>query len=173
VSKVGSGVPDFPDLRDSPAKHASQGKMAIEEAKPVTAAQILLVEDDPDHRELALLALQQNGLADQAVMVNDGIEALEVLSRRPLPKLIVLDLQLPRMSGLELLRHIRKSESTRYLPVVILSSSDEESDILRSHESGANSYIVKPLDFENFTEAVRQVGAYWLTLNRTPITPAS
>lgn len=142
--------------------------MTAEEQTPPSRALILLVEDDPDHRELALLALEQHGLAERVVIARDGVDALEVLSRGLLPRLIVLDLQLPRMSGLEVLRRIRESARTRFLPVVVLTSSDEESDILRSHELGANSYIVKPLDFQSFAEAARQIGVYWLTLNQAP-----
>lgn len=147
--------------------------MTIDEQGRLSQAQILLVEDDPDHRELALLALEQHGLADRVVIARDGVEALEVLSRGMLPRLIVLDLKLPRMSGLEVLQRLREDTHTRFLPVVVLTSSDEESDIFRSHELGANSYIVKPLDFQNFAEAARQIGVYWLTLNRSPLPGAS
>lgn len=147
--------------------------MTIDEQGRLSQAQILLVEDDPDHRELALLALEQHGLADRVVIARDGVEALEVLSRGMVPRLIVLDLKLPRMSGLEVLQRLREDTHTRFLPVVVLTSSDEESDIFRSHELGANSYIVKPLDFQNFAEAARQIGVYWLTLNRSPLPGAS
>lgn len=112
-------------------------------------------------------------MADRALIARDGLEALDILSREALPKLVLLDLKLPRMHGLEVLRRIRAHARTRFLPVVILSSSDEESDIVRSHELGVNSYIVKPVNFDTFTEAARQVGVYWLTLNRFPVPQAN
>lgn len=130
---------------------------------------ILLVEDDPDHVELALLALEKHNLSDKVLVARDGSEALEYLDRPELPKLVLLDLKLPKVSGLEVLKRIRAQQRTRFLPVVILSSSDEESDILRSYELGVNSYIVKPLELDNFTDAARHVGVYWLTLNKTPM----
>jgi CheY-like chemotaxis protein len=130
---------------------------------------ILLVEDDPDHVELALLALKKNNFSENVLIARDGSEALELLGKAELPELVLLDLKLPKVSGLEVLRRIRADERTRFLPVVVLSSSDEESDIARSYELGVNSYIVKPLAFENFTEAARHVGIYWLTLNKTPM----
>lgn len=130
---------------------------------------ILLVEDDPDHVELALLALEKHSLKDNVVVARDGPAALDYLARGTLPRLVLLDLKLPRMSGLEVLRRIRGDERTRMLPVVVLSSSDEEQDILRSYELGVNSYILKPLNFADFTETARQVGVYWLTLNKAPI----
>lgn len=131
--------------------------------------QILLVEDDPDHQELALLALEEFGLAKHTIVAGDGKTALELLSRDPLPKLVLLDLKLPGIGGLEVLRQLRGQARTRFTPVVILSSSDEDSDILRSYELGASSYIVKPVDFDNFAEAARVIGVYWVTLNRCPI----
>lgn len=134
---------------------------------------ILLVEDDPDHVELALLALEQHRLAANVVVAHDGAEALEFLSREKLPKLVLLDLNLPIVSGLEVLRRIRSQERTKFLPVVVLSSSDEERDVLRSYELGVNSYIVKPVNFDNFTETTRQVGVYWLMLNTSPINKLS
>ena len=134
-----------------------------------TAETILLVEDDPDHQELALLALEKHGLASNVIVVSDGVEAIEYLSRQELPSFVLLDLQLPKMSGLEVLGWIRDHERTRFLPVVVLSSSDEQKDILRTYELGVNSYILKPTDFNEFTEAARQVSVYWLTLNQTPL----
>jgi CheY-like chemotaxis protein len=129
---------------------------------------ILLVEDDPDHAELALLALEKHGFAQGVVVARDGAEALDYLLREDLPNFVLLDLKLPKISGLEVLRCIREDERTRLLPVIVLSSSDEEKDILRTYELGVNSYILKPTDFSEFTEAARQVGVYWLTLTQVP-----
>jgi len=130
---------------------------------------ILLVEDDPDHVELALLALEKHGLKGHIVVARDGAEALEYLSREDLPQFVLLDLKLPKVNGFEVLRHIREGERTRFLPVVVLTSSDERRDILHSYELGVNSYILKPPNFADFTEAARQVGVYWLTLNQSPV----
>lgn len=130
---------------------------------------ILLVEDDPDHQELALLALEKYGLAGRVTVVSDGLEAIDYLSREELPRFVLLDLKLPKMSGIEVLKWIRENQRTRFLPVVVLSSSDEQKDVVRTYELGVNSYILKPTNFSEFTEAARQVSVYWLTLNRTPL----
>ncbi len=132
---------------------------------------ILLVEDDPDHAELALRALEQHGVVNHVVVARDGAEAIDCLfggRLARLPEVVLLDLKLPKISGLEVLRRIRETESTRFLPVVILTSSDEEKDLTRSYELGVNSYIRKPVDFSEFVEAARQVGTYWLLLNNFP-----
>lgn len=134
---------------------------------------ILLVEDNPDDLELALLALQANGMASEAVVARDGQEALDFLLayRGPCeerPEVVLLDLKLPLVDGFEVLRQLRANDATRFLPVVILSSSREESDLIACYELGANSYIQKSLDFSRFTESVRQVGQYWLGLNEVP-----
>ncbi len=132
---------------------------------------ILLVEDDPDHVELALRALERHGVANRIVVARDGAEAVECLfgSRyASLPEVVLLDLKLPRISGLEVLRRIRESEVTQFLPVVVLTSSDEERDLVRSYELGVNSYIRKPVNFSEFAEATRQIGTYWLLLNQSP-----
>jgi len=136
------------------------------------SAYILLVEDDPDHADLAVRALEKNGAADRVVVARDGEEALSHLfggKLAELPAVVLLDLKLPRMSGFEVLRRIRENEFTRFLPVVVLSSSDEDGDLLRSFELGVNSYILKPVSFTEFVEVTRQVGVYWLRLNQTPL----
>lgn len=138
---------------------------------------ILLVEDNPDDVTLTLRALKKNNLLNEVVVARDGVEALEFLfcegefkHRKPelLPELILLDLKLPKVDGLEVLKRIRNENHTRLLPVVILTSSNEQSDIISGYELGVNSYIRKPVDFEQFIEAVRQLGLYWLVLNQTP-----
>jgi two-component system response regulator len=135
---------------------------------------ILLVEDDRDDEALTLRALKENKISNGVVVARDGVEALDYLfgtgahagrDTRDLPQLVLLDLKLPRVDGLELLRRLRADERTRLLPVVILTSSNEEKDVIRSYANGANSYIRKPVDFEQFVEAVRQLGLYWLVLN--------
>jgi two-component system response regulator len=135
---------------------------------------ILLVEDNPDDRDLTLRALRRNHVANEIVSVADGVEALDYLfgrgeySHRDLtvrPRLILLDLKLPKLSGLEVLSSIRADARTRTLPVVILTSSSEEQDILASYERGANSYVRKPVVFGDFAAAVSQLGLYWLLLN--------
>lgn len=134
-------------------------------------ASILLVEDDPDHVELAIRALERHGVANSVIVAHDGAEALDYLigGRLPtLPEVVLLDLKLPKVSGLEVLRRLRENESTRFLPIVILTSSDEEQDLMRSYELGVNSYIRKPVSFVEFAEAIRQLGAYWLILNQSP-----
>lgn len=135
-------------------------------------ASILLIEDDPDHVELAIRALEKHGVANKIIVARDGAEALEYLigGKRLaiLPEVVLLDLKLPKVSGLEVLRRIRQNEDTRLLPIVILTSSDEEQDLVRSYELGVNSYIRKPVSFVEFSEAIRQLGAYWLILNQSP-----
>lgn len=136
---------------------------------------ILLVEDNPDDLELALLALQANGMEGEAVVARDGQEALDILLSyhgpcEGRPEVVLLDLKLPLVDGFEVLRQLRANEATRFLPVVILSSSREERDLNACYELGANSYIQKSLDFSKFTESVRQVGQYWLGLNVVPCT---
>ncbi len=135
---------------------------------------VLLVEDTPEDQELTLRALEKNNLANNIVLANDGVEALEFLygvDHGPKPRVVLLDLKLPRIDGLEVLRRIREDARTRSLPVVILTSSNEESDLIRSYELGVNSYIVKPVGFDNFVEAVAQLGFYWLLVNRPPPRP--
>ena len=141
---------------------------------------ILLVEDNEDDELLTLRALARNNIKNEVVVVRDGAEAMDFLlaqghydGRDPsdLPAMILLDLKLPKMGGLEVLRAIRKNEFTRLLPVVVLTSSLEEQDLIRSYGLGANSYVRKPVDFHQFSEAVRQLGLYWLILNQKPPLP--
>jgi DNA-binding response OmpR family regulator len=131
---------------------------------------ILLVEDNPDDEALALRALQKNKIANGVHVARDGVEALAYLfdDEKVLPQVVLLDLKLPKVDGLSVLRQIRSEDRTRMLPVVVLTSSDEERDLVDSYSLGANSYIKKPVDFAQFTEAIRQLGLYWLVLNRTP-----
>lgn len=138
---------------------------------------ILLVEDNPDDEALTLRALKKNKISNPVVVVRDGAEALDFLfakgahaARDPLdlPLLILLDLKLPRLDGLEVLRRLRNEPATRLQPVVILTTSVEQRDIICGYELGANSYIRKPVDFAEFLEAVRQLGLYWLVLNVPP-----
>ncbi len=138
---------------------------------------ILLVEDNPDDEKLTVRALKKNNVANDVVVARDGVEALDFLfgtgSRAgnplsPLPALMLLDLKLPKLDGLEVLRRVRADPRTRGLPVVVLTSSREEQDLTNSYNHGANSYIRKPVDFTQFTDAVRQLGLYWLVLNELP-----
>jgi two-component system response regulator len=139
---------------------------------------ILLVEDNPDDEELTLRALDRNLIANEVVVAHDGEEALDFVFGRgawagrdpaDLPALILLDLNLPKLDGLGVLRQIRADERTRRAPVVILTSSREQQDLVRGYDLGANSYVRKPIEFDEFVEAVRQLGVYWLVLNEMPI----
>jgi two-component system response regulator len=132
--------------------------------------EILLIEDNLNDAELSLYALKKFKIASHIHHARDGAEALEYIFGKATipPRLILLDLKLPKVDGLEVLRKIKTSESTRTIPVVILTSSREERDIVESYNLGVNSYIVKPIDFEQFTGAVRDVGLYWLILNQIP-----
>jgi two-component system, response regulator len=135
----------------------------------VVSLEILLVEDNPSDVELTLHAFRKHHLANQIHVARDGAEALEFLAGKcPLPKLILLDLKLPKVDGLEVLRRVRADPRTRDIPVTILTASREERDIVESYRLGVNSYIVKPVDFERFTDAVRVLGMYWLLLNEPP-----
>jgi two-component system response regulator len=138
---------------------------------------ILLVEDNPDDELLTLRALKKNDIANEVVVARDGVEALDYLfatgeyagrDASVMPQLILLDLKLPRVDGLEVLRRLRSDERTRLLPVVILTSSKELEDMLDSYGSGANSYVRKPVNFEQFVWAVEQLKLYWLGLNEAP-----
>jgi CheY-like chemotaxis protein len=140
--------------------------------------EILLVEDDPNDVELTLHAFKKNKLTNRIHVVRDGAEALEFLfgsgasaggDLHYKPKLILLDLKLPKVDGMEVLRRIKSDERTRSIPVVVLTSSREQRDIIESYRLGVNSYITKPVDFKKFTETVRQLGLYWLLLNQPPM----
>jgi two-component system, response regulator len=137
---------------------------------------ILLVEDNPDDEELTLRALKKNNIQNDVMIARDGAEALAYLfgtgayadrDVSKLPSVILLDLKLPKVDGLEVLKQIRANEKTRFLPVVILTSSKEEQDVIKGYSLGANSYIRKPVDFSQFIDAVRQLGLYWLLLNES------
>jgi two-component system response regulator len=132
---------------------------------------ILLVEDTPDDEDLIILSLRKSGVLNEIDVARDGEEAVKYLfSRTPdkLPTVVLLDLKLPKIDGLEVLKRIRGDERTRLLPVVILTSSDEQRDRVESYGLGANSYVRKPVDFGEFAEAARQLGLYWLIINRPP-----
>jgi two-component system response regulator len=139
---------------------------------------ILLVEDNPDDEALTLRALSQNKIKNKVVVARDGAEALDYLMGKGthagrdttlLPEVVLLDLKLPKLDGFEVLRRIRADERFKLLPVVILTSSKEEQDLTNGYKLGANSYIRKPVDFTQFTEAVKQLGLYWLVLNEPPM----
>jgi two-component system response regulator len=141
---------------------------------------ILLVEDNPDDVKLALRALKMHRVPNPVVVARDGVEALDYLlapgsgtPEKPLPALVLLDLKLPLINGLETLQCIRTDERTRWLPVVVLTTSSEESDMQASYRLGANSYLFKPVDYDAFTEVVGKVASYWLQLNVVPHQPAS
>lgn len=138
---------------------------------------ILLVEDNPDDVDLTKRALAKQKIANEMVVARDGVEALDWIfgtgafagrDARDTPTVILLDLKLPRVDGLEVLRRLRADERTKLLPVVILTSSNEEQDVIASYDLGANSYVRKPVDFEQFSDAVRQLGLYWFLLNEPP-----
>jgi DNA-binding response OmpR family regulator len=137
---------------------------------------ILLVEDDPDDEALTVRALKQYRISNDIVVVRDGVEALDYLfctgmyaTREPKPPFVVLlDLKLPKFDGLEVLRRLRADDRGRFVPVVVLTSFDEEQDMIHGYGLGANSYVRKPVDFAHFSEAVRQLGLYWLLLNEVP-----
>jgi two-component system response regulator len=137
--------------------------------------EILLVEDNPDDIELTLRAFRRSNIANEVIVVHDGVEALEYLfatgryanwNHETLPQLVLLDLKLPRLSGLEVLERLRAHPKTKFLPVVILTSSTEDRDLVKGYSLGANSYVRKPVDFEQFADSVKQLGLYWLVLNQ-------
>jgi two-component system, response regulator len=136
---------------------------------------ILLVEDNPDDVALTLRALKSHNITNEVIVARDGVQALEYLFGKDggtgpeeLPAVVLLDLKLPRVNGMEVLQRIRADERTKLLPVVILTSSDEERDVIDGYSLGANSYVRKPVDFVEFTQAAKQLGLYWLLMNRTP-----
>jgi two-component system response regulator len=162
----------------SPADRWKEGLHAV----PTSSADrvILLVEDNPIDEELTLRALKKSNVLNPVVVAHDGVEALDWLFAREkhagrdtgvLAQVVLLDLKLPRLDGLEVLKALRADERTRLLPVVVLTSSTEEQDLVRSYRFGANSYVRKPVDFTHFVDAVRQLGLYWLILNQLPSAP--
>jgi two-component system, response regulator len=146
----------------------AQQQSAMPPAAPNEPVEILLVEDNPNDVQLTLHALNRYRLTNRVRVVRDGAEALEFLfaQRADVPKVVLLDLKLPRVDGIEVLRAVRADARTRTIPVVVLTSSREERDVAEMYDLGVNSYIVKPVDFEQFTEAVRQLGLYWVLLNQ-------
>ncbi len=144
----------------------------------MAAKPILLVEDNPDDEELILLALKDHNIANEVVVTRDGVEALDYLfatgryAGRDLtkpPALVLLDLKLPKLSGLDVLKRLREDPRTRMIPVVILTSSNEEQDIITSYQLGSNSFVRKPIEFHEFQKVVKEIGVYWLLVNQPPI----
>ena len=142
-----------------------------------TEVEILLIEDNPEEAELAIRSLRKYNLANKLLHIDDGAEALDFIfskgkydgNKNPRqPKLILLDLKLPKVDGLEILRQIKSNEQTKVIPVVVLTSSKEETDIIESYRLGVNSYIVKPVNFDSFTKAVSELGLYWVIHNQSP-----
>ena len=131
---------------------------------------ILLVEDNPDDRDLTIMALKGSNIANEIDIARDGEEALEYFEdrSRPLPALVLLDLKLPRIMGLEVLKRLRADERTKLLPIVVLTSSQQESDRYQSYVEGVNAYVVKPVEFGAFSEAVKALGLFWLVINEPP-----
>jgi CheY-like chemotaxis protein len=150
--------------------------MRADSADSTALKSILLAEDNPNDVELTLAALADSNLANEVVVVEDGEEALDYLYARGTyagraggnPAVVMLDLKMPKVDGLEVLRQIRESPELRRIPVVVLTSSREESDLVRSYELGVNAYVVKPVDFNRFLEAVRSVGVFWAVVNAPP-----
>lgn len=143
----------------------------------INEVEILIVEDNPNDAEMALRALKKNNLANNVLLVGDGEEALDYIfakgkyaekEKNARPKIILLDLKLPKIDGLEVLKEIKSNPETKIIPVIVLTSSKEEPDILESYRLGVNSYIIKPVDFDKFVDAVRDLGLYWLLLNQQP-----
>jgi len=139
--------------------------------------EILIVEDNPNDAEMALRALKKNNLTNKVLVLKDGEAAINFVfakgefanrSKSDRPRLILLDLKLPKVDGLEVLKAVKGNPETKIIPVVILTSSQEESDLIESYQLGANSYIIKPVDFDKFVDAVKEVGFYWLLLNKQP-----
>lgn len=139
--------------------------------------EILLVEDNPAEAELTIRSLRKNNLAIHLVHIDDGAEALDFIfskgkyagnTKAAQPKIILLDLKLPKVDGLEILRQVKANETTKTIPVVVLTSSSQERDVIESYRLGVNSYIVKPVNFETFAKAIKELGMYWLVLNKDP-----
>lgn len=146
--------------------------------KDLNYIDILIVEDNPNDAELAILALKEENLANNLIWLKDGVQALDFIfaegeyanrDSENYPKLILLDLKMPKIGGIEVLKRIRGDENTKNIPVVVMTSSKEEKDIIATYNLGVNSYIVKPLDFDKFNKSVREIGFYWLVVNQPPI----
>ena len=142
---------------------------------PVNPGKILLVEDNPDDVDLTLRALKSHNITNEVLVAKDGVEALDYLFGAPdgpaldeLPAVVLLDLKLPKIDGLEVLKEIRNTPALKSIPVVMLTSSKEEQDLLRSYELGVNAYVVKPVDFEEFVRAIADLGIFWAVLNEPP-----
>lgn len=141
------------------------------------SAEILLVEDNPDDEELTRIAFKETGIRNSIFVAHDGVEALEYFfgadaawaGRNPLPRVILLDLKLPRISGLEVLKRLRSDPRTCCLPVIVLTTSSQEEDIVESYRSGANSFLRKPVEFRKYIDMIRHLGAYWLQMNQVPL----
>jgi two-component system response regulator len=147
------------------------------EEKPFRSATILLVEDNPDDEELTLLALKHSDFRSSIVIVRDGAEAVDYLmmrgkyEHRPKiqdPRLVLLDLKLPKLGGIEVLKEIRSNTRTKYIPVVVLTTSNQDEDIIDCYRYGANSFVRKPVEFDKFTQAIHHLGLFWLTWNEIP-----
>ncbi len=142
---------------------------------------LLLVEDNQDDIDLTIRALRRHNLINEIVVLQDGAAALDFLLRRgeyaervdTMPQFVLLDINLPKMSGLDVLAELRRHDDTKLLPVIMLTTSQEERDVVQSYSKGANSYVRKPVDFEAFSEAIRQLGVYWLVLNENPWHPVA
>ena len=141
------------------------------------SVEILLVEDNPSDAELTIRALRKNNIANRILHIIDGAEALDYFFARgrfsgrdirSAPKIVILDLKLPKVGGLEVLQQVKSDDRTKSIPIVVLTSSKEESDVVESYQYGANSYIVKPVDFDKFTKAICELGMYWLLINEAP-----
>lgn len=170
---------DSTDQRLLPREGEALTTVPVEGATRAQVVDILLVEDSPADVELTLDALRQNNLANRVKVLSDGQEALDYIFNvcakgidedgNSCPHLILLDLKLPKVNGLQILQRIREDERTKVLPVVVLTSSAEDRDRIESYRLGVNSYIVKPVDFDDFTRAVREIGMYWVLLNKPPL----
>ena len=138
---------------------------------------ILLVEDNPDDEQLTIMGFRENHIANEIVVARDGAEALDFFdyknrfanrNHQQVPQIVILDLKLPKIDGIEVLKAIRSNDATKYLPVVVLTSSSQEKDIVESYQLGVNAYVQKPIDFEEFSQAVKHLGVFWLLLNHSP-----
>jgi two-component system, response regulator len=148
----------------------SQYHQTTKYAMSNTAVEILLIEDNPNDAELTIRTLKKNNLANHLMHLEDGQEALDFLfnEKSGMPRLILLDLKMPRVDGIEVLRKLKSDEKRRVIPVVVLTSSKEERDIVESYKLGVNAYIVKPVDFDQFVKAVTQLGLFWMVMNQPP-----